>query len=47
MLAAVGNHVAELHRSRIGNYTMPMNLKEGEWCWLSVSDLEQLSKSIE
>jgi 16S rRNA pseudouridine516 synthase len=47
MLAAVGNHVAQLHRSSIGNYAMPDDLKEGEWRWLSVSDRELLSKSIE
>jgi 16S rRNA pseudouridine516 synthase len=47
MLAAVGNHVAQLHRSSIGNYAMPADLKEGEWCWLSASDREQLSQSIE
>jgi 16S rRNA pseudouridine516 synthase len=47
MLAAVGNHVAQLHRSSIGNYTMSADLKEGEWCWLSASDREQLSKAIE
>jgi 16S rRNA pseudouridine516 synthase len=47
MLAAVGNHVAQLHRSSIGNYAMPNDLKEGEWRWLSASDREQLSKSVE
>jgi 16S rRNA pseudouridine516 synthase len=47
MLAAVGNHVAQLHRSSIGNYAMPDDLKEGQWRWLSASDREQLSKSVE
>jgi 16S rRNA pseudouridine516 synthase len=47
MLAAVGNHVAQLHRSSIGNYTMSVDLKEGQWCWLSAGDREQLSKPIE
>ena len=47
MLAAVGNHVALLHRSSIGNYTMLADLQEGQWCWLSAGDREQLSKSIE
>jgi 16S rRNA pseudouridine516 synthase len=47
MLAAVGNHVALLHRSSIGNYAMSADLKEGQWCWLSASDREQLSQSID
>ena len=47
MLAAVGNHVAQLHRSSIGDYTLPVDLKEGKWTWLSASEREQLSKAIE
>lgn len=47
MLAAVGNHVASLHRSAIGAYTMPTDLKEGEWCWLYSGELKQLLQSME
>ncbi|OYW79641.1 MAG: 16S rRNA pseudouridine(516) synthase, partial [Polynucleobacter sp. 32-46-5] len=47
MMAAVGNHVAKLHRTKIGQYTMPENLKEGEWCWLYPQDLQLLSKSVD
>jgi 16S rRNA pseudouridine516 synthase len=42
MLAAVGNHVIELHRSAIGNYQMPADLLEGQWRWLSLQDIEKL-----
>jgi 16S rRNA pseudouridine516 synthase len=47
MMAAVGNHVAKLHRTEIGQYVMPANLAEGEWCWLYPSDLQKLSKSVD
>ncbi|MBT8548013.1 16S rRNA pseudouridine(516) synthase [Polynucleobacter paneuropaeus] len=47
MMAAVGNHVAQLHRTQIGAYSMPVDLAEGQWHWLSESDLQQLAKSVE
>ena len=47
MLAAVGNHVAGLHRSTIGAYAMPHDLKEGQWCWLYPQDLQELGKNID
>ena len=47
MMAAVGNHVAQLHRTQIGAYSMPVDLAEGQWHWLSGSDLQQLAKSVE
>lgn len=34
MVAAAGNHVAALHRSRIGAYALPEDLAPGRWCWL-------------
>ena len=46
MMAAVGNHVAALHRTTIGDYVMPDDLAEGEWRWLYQEDLAQLGKSI-
>ncbi|MBU3598988.1 pseudouridine synthase [Polynucleobacter sp. 30F-ANTBAC] len=46
MMAAVGNHVAGLHRTTIGDYVMPDDLAEGEWRWLYQEDLAQLGKSI-
>ncbi|MEY2953883.1 MAG: hypothetical protein RLZZ401_1970 [Pseudomonadota bacterium] len=42
MLAAVGNRVEGLHRSRIGNYTLPLSLAPGQWCWLDAHDLQSL-----
>ena len=47
MMAAVGNHVAQLHRTQIGAYSMPDDLAEGQWRWLYESDLQQLAKSVE
>ena len=46
MMAAVGNHVARLHRTEIGQYIMPKDLAEGEWRWLYPNDLQKLSQSI-
>ena len=46
-MAAVGNHVAKLHRTEIGQYVMPVDLAEGEWRWLYPEDLQKLSKSVE
>jgi 16S rRNA pseudouridine516 synthase len=34
MLAAVGNRVEGLHRSRIGGLKLPDTLAPGQWCWL-------------
>ena len=47
MMAAVGNHVAQLHRIQIGAYLMSADLAEGQWRWLYESDLQQLAKSVE
>ena len=34
MLAAVGNRVETLHRSRFGSLALPHTLMPGQWCWL-------------
>lgn len=47
MLAAVGNHVAGLHRSTIGAYALPNDLAEGQWCWLYTKDIQELGKNID
>ena len=39
MIAAVGNRVEGLHRSRIGSLALPPDLKPGEWRWLTAQDL--------
>jgi 16S rRNA pseudouridine516 synthase len=39
MLAAVGNRVTALHRSRIGDLELPEDLRAGEWRWLSGDQL--------
>ena len=35
MLAATGHKVVGLHRSRIGELTLPESLAPGQWCWLT------------
>lgn len=47
MLAAVGNHVAKLHRSTIGAYAIPDDLAEGQWRWLYPKDIQELGKNID
>ncbi len=42
MLAAVGNRVEGLHRSRIGGMVLPPDLLPGQWRWLSSEDLALL-----
>ncbi len=39
MIAAVGNHVESLHRPQIGSLTLPNDLSEGDWRWLSEDEL--------
>jgi 16S rRNA pseudouridine516 synthase len=39
MLAAVGNHVGSLHRSQIGSLSLPDDLPEGQWRWLTTDEL--------
>jgi 16S rRNA pseudouridine516 synthase len=39
MLAAVGNRVTGLHRSRIGELEVPADLRAGEWRWLNGEEL--------
>ena len=39
MLAAVGNRVESLHRSRIGQLELPADLAPGQWRWLGAADL--------
>jgi 16S rRNA pseudouridine516 synthase len=43
MLAAVGNRVTGLHRSRIGTLELPADLKVGHWRWLTAADLAAVS----
>ncbi|MBU3738733.1 MAG: pseudouridine synthase [Rhodoferax sp.] len=35
MVAAVGNRVEQLHRSRIGGLSLPADLAPGQWRWLT------------
>jgi 16S rRNA pseudouridine516 synthase len=43
MLAAVGNRVEALHRSRIGRLVLPADLAPGQWRWLGATDLAAIS----
>jgi 16S rRNA pseudouridine516 synthase len=42
MIAAVGNRVETLHRSRIGGLALPADLAPGQWRWLTEQDLVAL-----
>ena len=42
MIAAVGNRVEGLHRSRIGSLALPADLLPGQWRWLHADDLAAL-----
>jgi 16S rRNA pseudouridine516 synthase len=44
MLAAVGNRVVGLHRSRMGAMELPADLLPGQWRWLTPSDLEAITQ---
>ena len=43
MLAAVGNHVEHLHRRKIGQLAMPVDLLAGDWRWLTPDELLMVS----
>lgn len=43
MVAAVGNRVVSLHRSRIGGLRLPPELAPGQWRWLSLDERRALS----
>jgi 16S rRNA pseudouridine516 synthase len=43
MVAAVGNRVASLHRSRIGRLELPHDLAAGQWRWLTEESLAAAS----
>jgi 16S rRNA pseudouridine516 synthase len=42
MVAAVGNRVEALHRSRIGGLSLPADLAPGQWRWLEAAELAKL-----
>ena len=42
MVAAAGNRVEQLHRSRIGGLALPPDLAPGQWKWLEGQDLALL-----
>lgn len=44
MIAAVGNRVEGLHRSRIGALALPADLPPGGWRWLTPADLAALRR---
>lgn len=39
MLAAVGNKVEHLHRQQVGQLSLPEDLGEGEWCYLTEKEV--------
>ncbi len=45
MLAAAGNHCAQLHRAKIGGLSLTdLGLEEGEWCYLEGEELALLAR---
>ena len=46
MVAAVGNRVETLHRSRFGPLLLPAELAPGGWRWLSVDERAALSAAV-
>ncbi|MDA7416573.1 16S rRNA pseudouridine(516) synthase [Xenophilus arseniciresistens] len=42
MVAAVGNRVEGLHRSRVGDLVLPEDLAPGQWRWLTPDEVEAL-----
>jgi len=42
MVAAVGNRVETLHRSRIGGLALPPDLAPGQWRWLTQDEMAAL-----
>lgn len=42
MFAATGNHVAELHRERLGGLSLPDNLASGQWKLLSAEEIASI-----
>jgi 16S rRNA pseudouridine516 synthase len=45
MVAAVGNRVVALHRERIGTFTLPDDLRAGQWQWLDDAQLAALQST--
>ena len=43
MIAAAGNRVEQLHRSRIGDLPLPSDLAPGQWRWLTADQLQALA----
>jgi 16S rRNA pseudouridine516 synthase len=43
MVAAAGNRVETLHRSRIGELALPQDLAPGQWRWLTPDEVAGLS----
>ena len=43
MVAAIGNRVEALHRSRIGGLVLPEDLPPGKWRWLGPQELAAIS----
>ena len=45
MVAAAGNRVEALHRSRIGDLALPDELAAGQWRWLTAAEVEALRRA--
>jgi 16S rRNA pseudouridine516 synthase len=45
MIAAAGNRVEALHRSRIGALALPADLPQGHWRWLDTAQVEAMRQA--
>lgn len=46
MVAAAGNRVEGLHRSRIGGMELPADLSPGQWRWLTQAELQAVQTPV-
>lgn len=46
MVAAAGNRVEALRRTRLGNFTLPPELALGEWRWMNAAEIAALRGDI-
>jgi 16S rRNA pseudouridine516 synthase len=46
MVAAVGNRVEGLHRSRVGAVSLPPELLPGQWRWLTEAEVAALTQKV-
>jgi 16S rRNA pseudouridine516 synthase len=46
MVAAAGNRVETLHRSRFGALSLPADLAPGQWRWIEAGDVQGAAPAV-